>query len=158
MPVKDKRIPEEKNTEKSLPEGKELDKAVPEAKELDKPMPPAVKPENVITINGNDYELKPTKLKYQRNRTVAAYHILDAYPLPDILAMDKGVIDPDRDGDEIVYDFLTAVFDSSEIVNRFYDDMDTEIVDRVLKIFKRLNKIDEKEEQAKNREAKATKK
>ena len=158
MPVKDKSMPSEKKLDKNMPEEKALDKAMPEAKPLDKEMPPAIKPENIVTINGQDFEIKPTKVKYQRNRTVAAYHILDNYPLPDILAMDKGIIDPDRDGDEIVYDFLTAVFDNSEIVNRFYDDMDTETVDRILKIFKRLNKIDEKEEQAKNREAKETRK
>ena len=168
MPVMDKQIPEPKALNKEQPEPKALDKEQPEPKELnkeqpegtklDKPMPPAVNPENVIKIGDEEFEIKPTKLKYQRNRTAAAYRVLDVYPLPDVLAMEKGVLDPDRDGDEVVYDFLTAVFDNSDIVRRLYDEMDSETIDRAVKIFKRLNHISEKEEQAKNREAKGTRK
>lgn len=158
MPVKDKPTPEGKELNKAQPEGKKLDKAQPEAKKLDKQMPPAVNPENIIRINDEEFEIKPTKLKYQRNRTAAAYRLLDIYPLPDLLSVDKGVLDPDRDGDEIVYDFMIAVFDNDDIVRRLYDQMDSDTIDRAVKIFKRLNHIDEKEEQAKNREAKETKK
>ena len=76
------------------------------------------------------------------------------YPLPDVLAMDAGVIDTERDGDQIVFDFLVAVFNDSKLVSRYYDDMTADDVDRCVKIFKRLNHIDEKEEAAKNRQAK----
>ena len=85
-----------------------------------------------------------------------AYRILDLYPLPDILSMEKGVLDPDRDGDQIVFDFLTAVFDDGKFVAQHYDHMDSETVDRAVKIFKRLNHIEDKEEAAKNRAAKGT--
>ena len=79
-----------------------------------------------------------------------------AYPLPDVLAMEKGILDPERDGDAIVFDFLTAVFNSGKLVAKYYDSMDSETIHRAVKIFKRLNHIDEKEERAKNREAKGT--
>lgn len=109
----------------------------------------------MINIGGKDIEIKPTKLIYQRNRTAAAYRILDLYPLPDVLAMDKGILDPERDGDAIVFDFLTAVFDDGKLVSKYYNTMTTEDVDRAVKIFKRLNHIEDKEEAAKNRAAKA---
>ena len=67
------------------------------------------------------------------------------------------MLDPERDGDAIVFDFLVAVFDDAKIVKKYYDDMTSEDIDRIIKIFKRLNKIDEKEEASKNREAKGTK-
>lgn len=158
MPVRDKPTPEAKELNKEKPEGKKQNKPQPEGTPLDKQLPPAVNPENVIKIGEEEFEIKPTKLKYQRNRTAAAYRLLDLYPLPDLLSVDKGVLDPDRDGDEIVYDFMTAVFDSDDIVRRLYDQMDSDTIDRAVKIFKRLNHITEKEEQAKNREAKETKK
>lgn len=152
-----KEQPEEAVLDKEQPEPKALDKDQPKEKELNKEMPPLVNPEDVIKIGNKEVVIQPTKLKYQRNRTAAAYRILDLYPLPDVLAMDRGILDPERDGDAIVFDFLTAVFNDSKFVAEHYDEMDTEVVDRALKIFKRLNKIDEKEEAVKNREAKGTK-
>lgn len=161
-----KPIPEENTEVKALPEATEANKEMPkenteqkelpEAKQLNKAMPPEVNPENVVTLGGEQIEIKPTKIKYQRNRTAAAYRILDLYPLADVLAMDKGIIDPERDGDAVVFDFLVAVFDDVKIVTKYYDSMTSEDVDRIIKIFKRLNHIDEKEEAAKNRAAKGT--
>ena len=141
---KRKTIPKENATQKEIPKETELNRA-----------PPAeINPENCVIINGESYEIKPTKIKYQRNRTAAAYRILEIYPLADVLTWDKGVVDPERDGDQVIFDFLTAVFDNAKLVTRIYDNMTTEDIERILKIFKRLNKIDEKEEAAKNRAAK----
>ena len=151
-----KEVPKARRTTKATPQEAELNKAQPEARELNKPVPPIVHPENVITIGGQAVEIKPTKLIYQRNRTAAAYHILETYPLPDILAMDKGILDPERDGDAILFDFLTAVFDDGKLVAKYYDSLTTEEVERAVKIFKRLNHIEDKEEAAKNRAAKGT--
>lgn len=141
---------------KVIPKENTTPKETPEEKKLDKAMPVEVNPENCVTINGETIEIKPTKLKYQRNRTAAAYHILEVYPLADILAWDKGVVDPERDGDQVVFDFLIAVFDNSKLVTRLYDSMTTGDIERILQIFKRLNKIQEKEDAAKNRAAKET--
>lgn len=165
MAVVDKPIPESSQEEiptpaankkrKTIPKANTSQKEVPQETELNRAMPPEVNPENCVTINDEVIEIKPTKIKYQRNRTAAAYRILDIYPLADILAWDKGIVDPERDGDQIVFDFLTAVFDNAKLVTRIYDNMTTGDIERILKIFKRLNKIDEKEEAAaKNRAAK----
>ena len=151
-----KELPEATEANKELPKENTEQKELPEAKQLDKAMPPEVNPENIVTLGGEQIEIKPTKIKYQRNRTAAAYRILDLYPLADVLAMDKGIIDPERDGDAVVFDFLVAVFDDAKIVTKYYDSMTSEDVDRIVKIFKRLNHIDEKEEAAKNRAAKGT--
>lgn len=151
-----KELPEATQANKELPKENTEQKELPEAKQLDKAMPPEVNPENIVTLGGEQIEIKPTKIKYQRNRTAAAYRILDLYPLADVLAMDKGIIDPERDGDAVVFDFLVAVFDDAKIVTKYYDSMTSEDVDRIVKIFKRLNHIDEKEEAAKNRAAKGT--
>lgn len=165
MAVVDKPIPESEQEKvpvpaankkrKTIPKANTSQKEVPQETELNRAMPPEVNPENCVTINDEVIEIKPTKIKYQRNRTAAAYRILEIYPLADILAWDKGTVDPERDGDQVVFDFLTAVFDNSKLVTRIYDNMTTEDIERILKIFKRLNKIDEKEEAAaKNRAAK----
>ena len=149
-----KDLPEEKELNKDIPDEKPLDKEQPTGSSLDKALPPDINYENVIRLGGEDIEIKPTKLLYQRNRTAAAYRILDVYPLPDILAMEKGILDPERDGDAIVMDFLIAVFDNKALVKKYYDSMTSEDVDKILKIFKRLNHIEDKEEAAKNRQAK----
>jgi len=165
MPVMDKSLPEQTEQKmtpaptrkrKKTPEEAPLDKDIPQEKDLKAELPPVGNPENTITIGGEQREIKPTKLKYQRNRTAAAYRILDEYPLTDILAVSEGVLDPERDGDAIVFDFLIAVFDDASFVTRHYDEMTSEDVNRAVQIFKRLNRIDEKEEAAKNRAAKET--
>lgn len=163
---KPKRTPRGKKLDKNIPEATELNKDIPEAKELNKELPPTVNPENVIRLGDKDIEIKPTKLLYQRNRTAMAYHILEIYPLPDILAMDKGILDPERDGDAIVFDFLTAVLDNkpgapdpvgtAEMLKEYYDSLTSEDINRAVKIYKRLNHIEDKEEATKNRAAKAT--
>lgn len=156
MPVMNKQVPEITEAEKKLPQETKLDKVVPEPTEKEKALPPTVNPENVIKLGDEEIEIKPTKLKYQRNRTAAAYRILELYPLPDVLAMNAGALDPDRDGDQVVFDFLTAVFDDGKLVQKYYDSMTTEDIERILKIFKRLNAITDKEEKAKNLKAKET--
>lgn len=149
-------VPAPSKRRKAVPKENDTQKEIPEETKLDKAMPAEVDPKNCVTINGETIEIKPTKIKYQRNRTAAAYHILEVYPLADVLAWDKGVVDPDRDGDQVVFDFLTAVFDNSKLVSRLYDSMTTGDIERIIEIFKRLNKITEKEDAAKNRAAKET--
>ena len=161
-----KEVPQNAELNKKLPDESELNKELPQSSELKKELPPIINPENVIKLGDRIIEIKPTKLLYQRNRTAAAYRILEIYPLPDVLAMEKGVLDPERDGDAIVFDFLTAVFDNkpgkadptgtAEMLREYYDNLTSEDIDRAVKIFKRLNHIEDKEEAAKNRAAKGT--
>lgn len=159
IPQDKQEIPETPAETKDVPatpqEKKEVP-VIPEPKALDKEMPSEVNEENCVTIGGNKIEIKPTKLKYFRNKTASIYNVLKLVPLTEFLTYDKGVFDATRDPDQILFDFLIAVFDDSAFVRDNYDNMTAGDVDRILKIFGRLNGIDEKEEAArKNREAQA---
>lgn len=132
-------------------------KPVPKPKEEVPPVPSVEKPENCVTIGDKQVEIKPTKLKYFRNRTASIYSILKMVPLGDFLAYQKGTFDDERDSDQILFDFLVAVFDDAQLVKFNYDNLTSEDIERILEIFGRINHIDEKEEKArKNREAQAT--
>lgn len=132
-------------------------KPVPKPKEEVPPVPSVEKPENCVTIDGKQIEIKPTKLKYFRNRTASIYSILKMVPLGDFLAYQKGTFDDERDSDQILFDFLVAVFDDAQLVKFNYDNLTSEDIERILEIFGRINHIDEKEEKArKNKEAQAT--
>ena len=131
-------------------------KEVPEQTQLERELPKIEKEENCIKLGERMIEIKPTKLKYFRNRTVSIYSALKLVPLNEFLAYDKGVFDPERDSDQILFDFLCAVFDDSRLVRTHYDNMSSEDIERILEIFGRVNHIDEKEEAArKNRVAQA---
>ena len=125
-------------------------KPLPPAGAEPKALPIIGKPENTVKIGNEMIEIKPTKVSYQRDRTAAFYKMLEIYPLPDLLAMSSEAMgDPDRDGDKCVMDWLIAATDNPELILKHYDEMDTEIVENILAIFKRLNKITEKEERLK---------
>ena len=125
-------------------------KELPEALQPEKALPQVGSPENSIVIGDRLIEIKPTKLRYQRNRTAAFYKMLELYPLADILAMEAGAFGDDRDGDKAVMDWLIAVFDDEALVLEHYDSMDTGTVEQLLEIFRRVNRIDEKEQKQKN--------
>ena len=138
-------IPEETKEKEDLPEGSPP-----------KEMPSDVKEENCVDVCGNKIEIKPTKLKYFRNKGASGYGIIKVVPIHELFTYGKGVLDADRDADQLVYDFLVSAFDDSVLVRDNYNEMDAEMLDRVCKIFGRINHIDEKEEAArKNREAQA---
>lgn len=137
-------IPEETKEKGEVPE------TTPEKKE----MPSDIKEENCVEVDGVKIEIKPTKLKYFRNKSASGYGIIKAVPVHELFKYEKGILDPERDADQLVYDFLVAAFNDSTFVRDNYNEMDAEILDKVTKIFGRINHIDEKEEAArKNREA-----
>lgn len=137
---------------------KELPDASQPLKKLDttpaktKKLPKVGNPENTVMIGGEPIEIKATKLKYQRNRTATFYKLLDIYPVTDILAMEAGAFGDERDGDKALMDWLIAATDNEELVLAHYDEMDTGTIEKILSIFRRVNKIDEKEEKLKNME------
>lgn len=152
----EKPIPPVITKRKSIPKKTSAKKEVPKKTDAEKELPKIGNPENVIVLGSEEIEIKPTKLKYQRNRDAVFYKIVETIPLPDILSMGAGAIDPIRDGDKCLFDWLIAVFDSSSVVVRHYDAMTTEDIEKILTIFKRINKITDKEEKAKNRLTKET--
>ena len=68
------------------------------------------------------------------------------------MAMEEGSFGDDRDGDKAVMDWLIAAVDDEELILQNYDEMSTETIEKILSIFRRVNKIDEKEEKLKNLE------
>ena len=130
--------------------------STPEASPEKQEKPSDFLEENCVMVGDKKIEIKPTKLKYFRNKAASAYGIIKAVPLHELLTYDKGVLDETRDADQLLYDFLVATFDDSAFVRDNYDDLDADTIDRIVKIFGRINHIDEKEEAArKNREAQA---
>lgn len=75
-----------------------------ETKEL-KPMPTVGIAENMVRIGDEMIEIKPTKLRYQRDMTANFYKALEMYPLPEILSWDENVIGDGRTGDKAVMDW-----------------------------------------------------
>ena len=149
-------LPEEVPKLKIIPQETELIEGQPEITPEKEEKPSDVIEENCVTIGDKKIELKPTKLKYFRNKAASAYSIIKAIPLQELLTYGKGVLDPTRDADQLLYDFLVAAFDDKIFVRDHYDDLDADIIDQIVKIFGRINHIDEKEEAArKNKEAQA---
>lgn len=127
-------------------------KKLPDAEQKVKELPVVGNPENTVAIGDKLIEIKATKLKYQRNRTAAFYNILDMYSQSDIMAMEAGAFGDERDGDKAVMDWLIAATDDEQLVLDNYEEMTTDTIEKILSIFKRVNRIDEKEEKRKNLE------
>lgn len=136
--------------EKELPSPDQPKKKTGKRTTKVKELPQVGNPENTVQLGEHIIEIKPTKLKYQRNNTAYFYKIVETLPLPDILALPAGALGDDRDGDKALMDWLIAVTDDPDLIVETYNDIDTETVETILKIFKRINKIDEKEAAQKN--------
>ena len=128
----------------------ETNKPLPAPEQADKGLPQIDSPENSVQIGDQLIEIKPTKLKYQRNRTAAFYRMLELYPLADILAMEAGAFGDDRDGDKALMDWLIAVTDDERLILDHYNELDTGVIEQLLQIFRRVNRMDEKEQKQKN--------
>lgn len=160
MAARKKVLPSTGQEEKALPDVKQPDIELPSAEQASRelPSPSQGRPElpkvgdveNTLIIGGEMVTIKPTKVKYQRNKTALFYKVLAMYPLPEVLAMQEGAFGDDRDGDKAVMDWLIAVFDDEDFVLKNYEEMDTGTIEQLLTIFKRVNKIDDKEEKLKN--------
>lgn len=145
-----RRKPAVTNTTKELPEVTDTHKEVPEVTHKVVPPPMTGNPENTVEIGGKLVEIKSTKVRYQRDRTAMFYRMLELYPLVDILGMDSNTFGDGRDGDKALMDWLIAVTDDPDLIVENYDTLDTDTIERLLAIFRRVNKIDEKEAKLKN--------
>lgn len=154
MATKKKELPETDVNAVDVPEVEVKEKTIPDDSIKVKELPPVGNPENTVIIGGELIEIKPMKLIYQRNRTAVFYHALELYPLPDLLAMEpsKGqdMFGDGRDGDKALLDWLVAATDREDLIREHYNDIDTDTVYRILEIFRRVNKIDEREAKLKN--------
>lgn len=136
---------------KPMPSVEQILKDLPIEGTTGKPVPQDGLLGNSVMFGDKVVEIKSTKMKYQRLRTAAFYTVLESYPLAEILAIDKGYFDEERDGDKCVYDWLVAATDNPELVREQYDNITTETVEKILKIFMRVNAIEEKREALKKR-------
>ena len=154
MAARKKAIPDTEVKKEELPNGEQPEKAIPAKTELKKELPIIGNPENTVKIGDKLIEIKPMKLKYQRNRTAVFYHALELYPLPDLLAMEpsngRDLFGDGRDGDKALLDWLVAATDMEEFMREHYNEIDTDTVYKILEIFRRVNKIDEREAKLKN--------
>lgn len=147
-------LPNTSKLKEEIPEKTPEKETIPDPSPEKEEMPTDLNMENVVVIGGKQIEIKPTKLKYFRNKTTASYAYLKAVPLTEFLSYDKGVFDKNKDADQLLYDFLVAAFDDATFVRDNYDEMTADDVEKVIQIFGRINHINEKEEAArKNREA-----
>ena len=151
MASRSKAVPVTKPDEREMPESGVVERELPETEIKQIELPAVGNPENTVLIGGKLIEIKSTKLIYQRNRTAAFYHIIENYPLPDILAMDNTFGDG-RDGDKALCDWLVAVTDNEQLIRDNYNDIDSDTIYKLLAIFRRVNKIDEMEAKLKNAE------
>jgi len=168
LQVEEKVTPTETETIKTIPatiqklntipnENKQIE-TIPDAIPEKQEMPSDEIEENCVVIKGEKIEIKPTLLKYFRNKAAAGYGAIKSIPIQEFLTCEAGVFDETHSADELLFNFLVAVFDSSEFVRDNYDNIDADTLDRICKIFGRLNHIDEREEAIrKNREAQAAK-
>ena len=136
--------------EKEIPDAEIQVKKTPSRRKKEKELPDVGNPENTVLIGDTLVEIKPTKLKYHRNNVASFYKIVEMVPLPDIMSMGSNAFGDGRDGDKALMDWLIAVVDDEQLIVDNYNEMDTETIEKILAIFKRVNKIDEKEEKQKN--------
>jgi hypothetical protein len=156
--TEEKTAPEVSETAVAAPEAGVAAKEVPNVTPITKKPPMREKPENTVLIGDTLVEIKPTLMRYQRDRTAAFYRIMELYPLIDILGMDASNFGDGRDGDKCVFDWLIAVTNDPDLIKENYDKLDTETIEKMLAIFRRVNKIDEKETKLKNVAAPGAKK
>ncbi len=85
-------IPNESSQKETIPD------ASPEKEEK----PSDFLEENCVLVGENKIEIKPTKLKYFRNKAASAYGVIKAVPLHELLTYGKGVLDEKRDADQLL--------------------------------------------------------
>ena len=146
------KMPATEQAVKASPSEKQTEKAMPVVTDSKKDLPDPRNAMNCIVLGDEIVEIKPTKLKYHRNRTALFYRYVETTPLPDLLGLKKGTFGDDRDGDKAMFDWLIAVFNDADLVKRHYDEMDTDTIEQILSVFRRVNRIDEREENLKNAE------
>lgn len=138
------RTPKITTATKELPEVTENAPLLPNANSENVPLPNEGKQENMVQFGKRLIEIKPTKLKYQRDHTAALYHVLKQMPLVQFLAMPDDFLEAQgdkRSPDKMLFDWLIAVTDDVNVVRENYDELDTDTIDKCLEIFCRLNKI-----------------
>lgn len=146
------RTPKANTESKQLPEVTNSAPLLPEENTEQKALPQEGHQENMVQFGKRLIEIKPTKLKYQRDHTAALYHVLKQMPIVQFLSLPDNFFAKQGDSrspDKMLFDWLIAVTNDVNVVKENYDELDTDTIEKCLEIFCRLNKIkDEKKETA----------
>jgi len=146
------KLPKATTKNKELPEVTTENKPLPEETETQKEMPIIGHEENMVQFGKKLIEIKPTKIKYQRDHTAALYYILKQMPVMQFLSLPDDFFKKtgdDRTPDKMLFDWLIALTDDVNLVVENYNELDASLIEKCLEIFCRLNKIeDEKKGQA----------
>lgn len=94
-----------------------------------------MKNENEIKIGKETLIVKPVKMKYIKNNFYSNYLILKEYGLIKVFKF--------SDGEEVVVNFLTAIFDDEELAKRILEDLDNKIMNEMISTTKKLNEIED---------------
>lgn len=121
----------------------------PAAEIVNRKIPDTVPEKFRAKVGDEEREIKATKLKYFRSGTVGIYKFLRIIPLNEFISYESGVFDPEKSADQLLFEFLVAVFDDEEFVKRNYDEFNADDIEKFVKAFGELNHLDEKEEAAK---------
>lgn len=142
-------MPSSEQEQKELPDPKQKKKEIPSAEIEKKELPKTGHPENMVLFGNTPIEIFPTKLEYFRNKTANFYHLLQLYPVGEVLDLTADQLG-DKDGDKATFDWLIAVTDNEELVKANYNLITQDTIDKMVDVFIRVNKIKEKEEKLKN--------
>lgn len=142
-------MPSSEQEQKELPDPKQKKKEIPFTEIEKKELPKTGHPENMVLFGNTPIEIFPTKLEYFRNKTANFYHLLQLYPVGEVLDLTADQLG-DKDGDKATFDWLIAVTDNEELVKANYNLITQDTIDKMVDVFIRVNKIKEKEEKLKN--------
>jgi uncharacterized protein YunC (DUF1805 family) len=99
--------------------------------------------ENEIEMpDGKIFEIKPIKLKYMINKDFLGYTYIEEIGIVEVFRY--------SDGYQIVKRFLTSIFNDEVYVESIIDNIDTDLLEQIIKIAKRVMKIKEQDDILKN--------
>jgi hypothetical protein len=99
--------------------------------------------ENEIKMpDGKVFEIKPVKLKYMINKDFLGYAYIEEIGIVEVFRY--------SDGYQLVKRFLVSIFDDEKYVESIIDNIDTDLVEKIIKIAKNVMKIKEQENILKN--------
>lgn len=120
-----------KDAQKKIEELKEIIKSEPQLRE------------DEVIIKGEKVRIKPTKVRYLiGDRQYLNYTIIEKEGLLETLKYVNGY--------DILKSTLVAIFDNEEYVNSIIEDIDVELLEKIIKISKKVTRVKDEEEDLKN--------
>ena len=155
-------VPTKAVDEREVPEAAVEEQELPAEDITAQELPPTrLHPENWVTLDGVEMEIKPTRMYYQYNKCAGFYttigRVLDAgqfmmlFNLPDDYFGDAS---DNRSPLKRLMDWITAVVDDEKFTKKHFDNLTIEDISKLYEIFMRVNDMD-KSDDSKNQQAAA---